>query len=311
MPELPEVETIKRGLEKQIIGLTIKSVEILNPKTFQGDPNAIKNYRIVGVRRMAKVLIIDLEPSLRATCSDLKSEIASSFTTSRNDRLSLLFHLKMSGQVIYLKNNDNSKPLFAGGHPTKDMTGEMPNKSTRVIFHLDDDSNIYFNDQRKFGWIKVVNSHQLLEISFLKNLGPEPLEQGFTPEILETNLSRRQKTAVKVAILDQQIISGIGNIYACESCFIAGIHPTRLVSKLSKKDYLNLHKGIIQSLEQSLEYGGSTKQHFYNANGEQGYFLEVAYVYDRKGKPCRICQTPIEKITLGGRGTYYCPKCQG
>lgn len=287
MPELPEVEIIRLGLSKKITGLTIKKIEILNQKSFQGDPSKVTGSKIIKVWRRAKMLGID------------------------STGMTLLFHLKMSGQIIFTPNPRILSPKpFLGGHPTKDMLGEMPNKSTRVIFEFGDGSKLYFNDQRKFGWIRLVTSTEVTSHKLISSLGPEPLEKTFTSELLESQLKRRKNTAVKVALLDQQLISGIGNIYACEACFIAGINPQKLVKDLKTQEFQKLLIGIKESLLKSIKYGGSSKQHYFNESGEKGYFLEVANVYARKGEPCRNCQTPIVKIKLGSRGTYYCPKCQ-
>jgi formamidopyrimidine-DNA glycosylase len=337
MPELPEVETIKRGLEHTIIGFVITEVEILNPKTFQGDPTQLIGAKVVGVWRRAKVLGIDL---IRHQLSDTRhqtssvilseaknlsrgSRIKSGMTVNevsdsgvaiapQNDTLSLLFHLKMTGQVIFqgVGDKDQGTERMVGGHPNQDFFNELPSKSTRVIFTFSDGSKLYFNDQRKFGWILLTQNSQLSTQNFLSKLGPEPLEDGFTWEVLKTNLQRRKSQAVKVAILDQEIVSGVGNIYACEACFIAGIHPERKVHSLTEEEYQKLHKGIVESLSSGIHHGGSTKQHYVNAAGEKGYFLDYAFVYDRAGQFCQNCSNEIVKIKLGGRGTYYCPNCQ-
>lgn len=283
MPELPEVETIRLGLQKKIIGLEIKSIEIFNPKTFQGDEKSVLNAKVIKTWRAAKMLGIDLE-----------------------NGKSLLFHLKMSGQVIY----QDEKTIFAGGHPTQDMKDTMPNKSTRIEFIFSDGSKMYFNDQRKFGWIKVIDTVKLSENTFYKGLGPEPLDISFTAEVVKEQLLKHKTWPVKVAILDQSTIAGIGNIYAAEACFDAKLDPRVKVSEMNEKDFIELHKGIIRSLKDGIKYGGSSRANFVNAEGEKGLFLDYAYVYGRKGNPCKICKTPIEKIELAGRGTYFCPNCQ-
>lgn len=321
MPELPEVETIRRGLEKKIIGLKIRRIEVLNPKSFQGNPNLLRGKEILNIWRKAKILGVDL-----------------------TGNISLLIHLKMSGQIILVgsrvkgvEGSKNQKNILAGGHPTRDMLNKMPNKSTRVIFQLSYHSkpyvlskakgkvqqvsakissererswSLYFNDQRKFGWIKIVKTSDLNDDLFLKKLGPEPLEKSFTPEILKDNLLKHPKTLIKLALLDQSIVSGIGNIYACEACFNARIDPRKPTNQLTNNELTKLHQGIIDALNLSLQKGGSSKRHYINAAGEKGVFLDFAYVYDRQDQPCKVCLTKIEKITLGGRGTYFCPKCQ-
>ena len=282
MPELPEVETIKQGLSKKIVGLKIKDVQILNSKTFSGDEKQLKNKKVKSIWRKAKVLGIDLE-----------------------NNLTLLFHLKMSGQLVY-----QGKQRFVGGHPTTDMTQEMPNKSTSVIFEFSDKSKLFFNDQRKFGWIRIIDNGQLKMDNFLKNLGPEPLEKDFTVEVFKKQLLKRKNLPIKVALMDQSLISGIGNIYASEACFDAKIDPGRKVSELSDQEFKKMHQGIIKSLEDGIKHGGATRAHFVDAEGHKGYFLDYAYVYGKDKHPCKVCGGIIKKITQAGRGTYYCPKCQ-
>jgi formamidopyrimidine-DNA glycosylase len=283
MPELPEVETIRLGLQQKIIGLEIKSVEVLNAKTFQGDEITVIGTKVLKTWRAAKLLGIDLE-----------------------NGKSLLFHLKMSGQIIY----KDEKTILAGGHPTLDMGQDMPNKSTRVIFTFSDESKLFFNDQRKFGWVKVFDTDKLSENNFYKGLGPEPLDNKFTVEVLKERLEKHKNWPVKVILMDQGTISGIGNIYAAEACFLAQIDPRTKVSELKEKDFELLHKGIIRSLNDGIKHGGSSRANFVNAEGEKGLFLDYAFVYGRKDEPCKICKTPIEKINLAGRGTYFCPNCQ-
>ncbi len=299
MPELPEVETIRLGLQKKIVGLKIKEVEVLNPKTFQGDSKTIQGKKILNVWRKAKILGVDL-----------------------SDDLTLLFHLKMSGQLVLVGDK-----RFVGGHPTADMVFEMPNKSTRVIFTLENPSHktlplkegrietsLYFNDQRKFGWVKVVKSDELRvmneELGMFGKLGPEPLKKEFTWQILKQRVALRKSLPIKVAILDQVVISGVGNIYASESCFNAKLDPRIRVKDLTDKQLKSLHQGIVKALRDGIKYGGSSRAHFVDSDGHKGYFLDYAYVYGRDKHPCKICKTPIEKIQLGGRGTFFCPKCQ-
>lgn len=282
MPELPEVETIRLGLQKKITGLKIRDVELLSAKTFQGNPKLASGKNVLKVWRRAKVLGVDLS-------SDL----------------TLLFHLKMSGQLIY---DDGRR--FVGGHPTLDMKGVMPNKHTRVSFTFSDGSKLYFNDQRKFGWIKLVKSKNVLGDSSIRSLGPEPLEKGFTWQMLKENLSRHKNMPIKVALMDNKVVSGVGNIYANEACFDAKIDPRIRVKDLTDEQLKKLHKGIVRSLQDGIKYGGATRAHFVDSDGHKGYFLDYAYVYGKDKTSCKICKEEIKKIQLGGRGTYFCPHCQ-
>lgn len=283
MPELPEVETIKLGLQKKIIELKIKEIQVLSPKSFIGNPKLAEGQKVLKVWRRAKILGLDL------------------------GKITLLFHMKMSGQLIF---EDGKR--FIGGHPTEDMMGNMPNAHTRVIFSFSDGSHLYFNDQRKFGWVKIVQSAKLKVQSeeILGKLGPEPLEKGFTWQVLKQNLLRHKSMPVKVAIMDQSVVSGVGNIYSNEACFDAKIDPRKKVSKLSDEEFKSLYQGIIKSLQAGIKYGGSTRVHFVDLEGRKGYFLDYAKVYGKEDYPCKGCPGKVKKIPLGGRGTYFCPSCQ-
>lgn len=278
MPELPEVETIKLGLQKKIVGLIIKDVEVRSPKSFIGKPQEIENKKILNVWRRAKILGIDVI-----------------------GEITILFHLKMTGQLIY---DDGQR--FVGGHPTPDMRDQMPNNHTRVIFEFDNGFHLYFNDQRRFGWVKIVKFGEGIPSA----LGPEPLEKKFTWQVLKTNLLRHKSMPVKVAIMDQSVVSGVGNIYANEACFDAKINPKTKVKDLNDEQFKKLYQGVIKSLNDGIKHGGSSRAHFVDAEGRRGYFLDYAYVYGLDKKPCKKCGTEIKKITLGGRGTYFCEKCQ-
>lgn len=290
MPELPEVETIKLGLQKKIVGLKIKAVEVLSPKSLIGEPKILGGKKVLNVWRKAKYLGIDL-----------------------NGDLTLLFHLKMTGQIIYVPNDNRSTindKRFIGGHPTPDMRDEMPNAHTRVIFTFSDGSKLYFNDQRKFGWVKVIENLKSKIENSLNNLGPEPLNRTFKWEILKQNLFKHRSMPVKVALMDQQVVSGVGNIYANEACFNAKLDPRIKVSQLTDQDMKSLHRGVLKALRDGIKFGGSSKAHFVDAQGHKGYFLDYAFVYGRDKHKCKKCGTEIKKIQLGGRGTYFCPKCQ-
>lgn len=277
MPELPEVETIKLVLQRKIVGKTIKDIEILSPKSFIGDTKEVRGKKVLKIDRFAKLLALDL------------------------DKITLLIHLKMTGQLIL---EDGKR--FIGGHPTEDMMGKMPNSHTRVIFSFSDGSHLYFNDQRRFGWVKIIQNSEFE----LKNLGPEPLEKGFTWQILKANLLKHKSMPVKVAIMDQKVVSGVGNIYSNEACFNARLDPREKVSNLSDLQFKRLRSGIVKALKEGIAHGGSTRVHFRDPEGHKGYFLDYAYVYGLDKHPCKVCKTIIKKIQLAGRGTYFCPKCQ-
>lgn len=290
MPELPEVEMIKLSLEKKITGEVIKGVQILNPKSFQGEVSYLLGSKIKKIWRRAKILGIDLIPK------------------SKKAELTLLFHLKMSGQIIFQPKNNKR---FIGGHPTLDMNLDMPNKSTRVIFELANGSKLFFNDQRKFGWIKLIQTPELSGQDFIKKLGPEPFDKLFTNKVLKENLLKHKSQPVKAALLDQTILAGVGNIYASEACFNASINPETKIGSLTDLQLTSLYEGILKALSDGIKHGGSSKTHFVDSDGKKGYFLDYAFCYNRAGKDCKRCMIgKIVKIKLGGRGTFYCPNCQ-
>lgn len=288
MPELPEVETIKLGLQKKIIGSKITKIQVLSSKSFIGNSNLALGQKVLNLWRRAKLLGIDL-----------------------SGNKTLLFHLKMSGQLVWRGEMGKDKEdSFIGGHPTEDMFGKMPNVHTRVIFSFADGSHLYFNDQRRFGWVRVVDSRQVTGDSSIKNLGPEPLEKRFSWQILKNNLLKRKIQLVKVALMDQTVVAGVGNIYANEALFDAKIDPRKKIKDLTDKEFKKLHKGVVKSLKDGIKYGGSTRAHFVDAEGHRGYFLNYAYVYGKDGHKCKVCGGEIQKIQQVGRGTFFCPHCQ-
>ena len=320
MPELPEIETIKIELQKKIIGSKLTKIQILSPKSLQnekGQPfdyaQGLQGRKVLNIWRRAKILGIDLSSSLR------DHEVAKQSSTDNNEiarndkKVTLLFHLKMSGQLVWKgKRGKGKEESFIGGHPTEDMLGKMPNIHTRVIFSFADGSHLYFNDLRRFGWVKVVRSEKCKVQSeeVLGKLGPEPLEKGFIWQILKTNLLKHKTQVVKVALMDQTVAAGIGNIYASEALFNAKIDPRTKVSQLTDRQIQSLHQGVLRALRDGIKYGGSTRAHFVDAQGHKGYFLDYAYVYGRSGHKCKICGAQIKKIQQAGRGTYLCPSCQ-
>lgn len=301
MPELPEVETIKLVLQRRIIGLTVKDVEVRSAKSFIGKPSQAIDKKVVGVWRRAKMLGVELVKVTRDT------------KHVTGDRIFLLFHLKMTGQLIYIPNHERSTindKRFIGGHPTEDMVGLMPNPHTRVIFSFSDESKLYFNDQRRFGWIRITKDSELRTKNYLEGLGPEPLEKGFTWQVLKQNLLKHKSMPIKVAIMDQSVVSGVGNIYSNEACFNARLDPRTKVSDLSDLHCKRLHLGILKALKEGIKHGGSTRANFRDPQGHRGYFLDYAYVYGLDKHPCKVCKSEIKKIQLAGRGTYFCERCQ-
>lgn len=288
MPELPEVETVRRGLERLIIGRQIKTATVYDsPKSF---PNAgadveqfVYGATIIAVRRRAKVLLIELSTNY-------------TFVT----------HLKMTGQLVYVGNE-----RFGAGHPTDSLVGNLPDKSTRVAIAFDDDTTLFFNDQRKFGWMKLYPTPEVMNIDFMQKVGPEPLEDSFTAEVFISRIRRRNNTTVKAAILDQTVLAGVGNIYADESLWGAKIHPATRVKNVSDEQLAVLLSELKYVLNLAIEKGGSTDKNYVNAEGKRGSYIDFARVFRREGKECpRHPGTIIIKTKVAGRGTHICPICQ-
>ena len=286
MPELPEVETVRTGLTRLVIGKTVQSVESNTAKSFPNAGPDVSHFlvgaRVVGLRRRAKVLLIDL---------------SSEYT--------LITHLKMTGQLVF-----RGKENFGAGHPNDSLVGELPDKSTRVTVYFSDGSKLFFNDQRKFGWMKLYPTIEVPNIDFMKKVGPEPLEDAFTPAVLYERLQRRKNTSIKAALLDQTVLAGIGNIYADEALWGAKIHPATKVGQLSRQKISRLHTELQHVLRLSIEKGGSTDRNYVNAEGKKGSYIDFARVFRREGKPCPRCGDTIVKIRVAGRGTHVCETCQ-
>ena len=286
MPELPEVETVRAGLERLVVGKQMQSVDYDTPKSFPNTADDVANFMIgasiSGVRRRAKVLIIDLSSSY-----------------------SLVVHLKMTGQMVFVGNE-----RFGAGHPNDSLVGELPDKSTRVTVQFSDDSHLFFNDQRKFGWMRLLPTVEVPNIDFMQKVGPEPLSADFTPTVLFDRLQRRKNTTIKAALLDQTVLAGIGNIYADESLWGAHMHPATRVSELSKEQIAILHQELQYVLRLAIEKGGSSDKNYVNAEGKKGSYIDFARVFRREGLACPRCGTAIEKSRVAGRGTHTCPTCQ-
>lgn len=285
MPELPEVETVRRGLEKLIVGQKILDVKVLNEKSFQAPENDAKEFlpgaKVKQVRRRAKVLMIDLSTNY-----------------------SLVIHLKMTGQIVF-----RGRENWGGGHPNNSFIEELPNRTTRIEFGMEN-GKLFFNDQRKFGWVKLLPTAQINGLDFIKKLGPEPLNGNPRDEFLN-RVRRRNNSVIKAAILDQSVIAGIGNIYADEALWLAKVHPEARVRNLSDKDLIRILDSAIQVMTKSIESGGSSMKNYIKADGSKGDYLEkFANVFHREGLTCLRCGHEIVKVRVASRGTHLCSACQ-
>lgn len=287
MPELPEVETVRRGLADLLVGRSVQSVKVYDsPKSYQAAPADeaafLRGHAVQAVRRRAKVLMIDL---------------TSNYT--------LVIHLKMTGQLVF-----RGEQRFGAGHPNDSLIGELPDASTRVSLHFTDESALFFNDQRKFGWIKLMPTPEVMALPFMQNVGPEPLTDDFTPQQFIERFRRRANTTIKAALLDQTVVAGVGNIYADESLWGANIDPRRRVKDVSEAEFTALYHELRAVMNLAIEKGGSTDKNYVSAEGKRGSYLDFARVFRQEGQPCQRCGTVIEKIKHAGRGTHICPHCQ-
>ncbi|MCM8799128.1 MAG: DNA-formamidopyrimidine glycosylase [Candidatus Omnitrophica bacterium] len=265
MPELPEVETIRKQLEEKVLNKKILEIIVNNPKVIKEPKRedfikGLSGVSIKNILRKGKLIILEL-----------------------SNKKSLCIHLKLTGQLIY------------PGRP----------ELSRISFKLSDGKFLDYRDKRLLGEIRLVDDwHQL---KFIKELGPEPFE--LTVDKFK-ELIKNKKTKIKVLLMDQSFISGIGNLYAAEALFRAKIHPLRKTDTLSDKEKELLFKEIVATLKEALQYKGSSVDQYVQLSGQPGDYIRYHKVYGRENQPCFICNTPIKRISLGGRGTYFCPKCQ-
>ena len=265
MPELPEVETIKRELEKAILGKKITDVIVNNPKVIKEPKKddfvkGLKGKTIKSILRKGKLLILEL-----------------------SSEKSLTIHLKMTGQLIYPGNAEQG----------------------RISFKLSNGKILDFNDRRLLGELRLVDDWR--DLKFIKKLGPEPFD------LIESEFKQmlaNRKVKIKPLLMDQTFISGVGNLYAAEALFKARIHPERPASSLSDEEKELLFKEIQDTLTEATHHKGSSVDQYVQLSGRPGEYVKYHRVYGRKDKPCTVCKTPIKRTTLGGRGTYFCPRCQ-
>lgn len=284
MPELPEVETVRRGLERTVVGKTVATVEVRVLKLFP-QPQALIDKQLVGgtiaaAQRRAKVLLLRLD-----------------------NGWTLAIHLKMTGQIVVRAKAAG----FVAGHPEKVYEQPLPHKHTHVIITFSDGTVLYFNDLRKFGWMRLVASTD--ELFEATKLGPEPFGEDFTPVYFAAALKNR-RIPIKTALLDQKVVAGVGNIYADEALFEARISPFRNASSLKKDEITKLFEAVKHVLKLGIEYGGTTFNSYINAEGSAGRMRDYLKVYGREGQSCRDCTGLVLRKKIGQRSTHYCPDCQ-
>jgi len=294
MPELPEVETIANDLKSFLVKHKVADVVILN--LLAGRENGqlnfslpifkkrIRGQSVTNIYRRAKTLVVELNKDF------------------------LLIHLKMTGQLVYRDCRHNHCQTIAGGHPIIGAGNELPNKFTRVVLGFSDGSHLYFNDVRRFGWLKLVTKKEWL--NYEKSLGVEPFSQDFSLEYFSTSIKKKMNSTIKQAILEQKYFVGVGNIYADESLFRSKINPSRKVNSLNEVEIKLLWQNIPKILKLAIKHRGTSFNDYRDAKGEKGNFVKMLKVYGRAGQPCLVCGHTLLKTRIGGRGTVWCDYCQ-
>ncbi len=344
MPELPEVETIKVGLARLLPGLKVKNVWHDWPKSFPNAPADVARFligaEVVSVRRRAKVLIIELS-SKYSLVIHLKMTGQLVYVGKErfgaghpSDDLIASLPTKSTHVIIEFEDeNENPRGMRLSAKQGKDEQqteayGGYGEGAAQSLTQLRAKSasgvgssahkqgstahgpRLFFNDQRKFGWMRLLPSVEVPEIDFFKKVGPEPLEDDFTASMFMERIGKRKNSNIKSVLLDQTVIAGVGNIYADESLWLAKIHPATVVSKIPKTKLVALYDGLLQVLKLSIEKGGSTDKNYVDAEGKKGSYLSFANVFRREGQPCPRCGAIIEKTRVAGRGTHFCPREQ-
>lgn len=270
MPELPEVETVRRGLAPHLVGRTIERVVVrerrLRWPIARGFERSLAGRRIRAVDRRGKYLLVDLGDGR------------------------VILHLGMTGRLSLIT---PGRALLKHDHFDLELSGDLV---------------LRFNDSRRFGaalwWPASQPKHVLL-----KHMGPEPLTGAFNADYL-ARLARGRSAPVKNFLMDGRVVVGVGNIYAVEALFRAGIRPSRAAGRVTRAEYEKLAGAVREVLNDAIKAGGTTFRDFLDSNGEPGYFVQKLFVYGRAGQPCRRCRTPIKRLVIGQRSSYYCPKCQ-
>ncbi|OGD65791.1 hypothetical protein A2215_01075 [Candidatus Berkelbacteria bacterium RIFOXYA2_FULL_43_10] len=293
MPELPEVQTIVNGLNKVVVGKKMTDFESRDKKVVQFRLEEVVGSKILDVDRIAKLVIFNL-----------------------NNEKSILVHLKMTGQFIWEKDPGVGKfslrHRVTGGHPTEAMLERMPHKHTRAIFTFNDRSRLYFNDLRRFGWMKIIQNSKgkIQNIGNLFNFGVDALSNEFDAKYLKKQAERFPNKKIKQFLMDQSIVGGIGNIYSDEGLFFAGIHPERKLKDIKMDEWKKVQEGVARALNLGIKHGGYSADTYINAIGEKGKAQEYLNVYGKDGRECKQCKSIIKKVKIGGRTSRFCSKCQ-
>lgn len=297
MPELPEVESLRRGLVRAVVGQRVRKVRVLAPKLVSGKGNVrtasaaktrafeqgLKGARLTAINRRAKNLLFHFGP-----------------------QKIMLVHLKMTGQLVY---QEKHKRPVIGGHPIELSEHELPNKHTRIIFTLTRGA-LYYNDTRMFGYLLYYPSRHLFETGeHFAELGLEPTDKVFTLEYFAKRIKEKSGVLKKI-LMDQAVVTGLGNIYADEVCFEAGVRPTRRTNTLSKVEVGKLYRAIKRIIPAAIKEGGSSVASYLLADGSRGNYARSHKVYGKSGQNCPKCRAPLTTIKLNARTTVFCKRCQ-
>ncbi|MCX7996260.1 MAG: bifunctional DNA-formamidopyrimidine glycosylase/DNA-(apurinic or apyrimidinic site) lyase [Patescibacteria group bacterium] len=281
MPELPEVETIRRALEQVLPRKQITGIRVYYPRSFSGDPAAIIGKQITSIGRKGKILNIRL-----------------------NSESYLNVHLKMSGQLLYASSRESAEfPVVVPLEPSSTGLSRMPSRVTRVEIEFADGALLFFNDQRKFGWIRHATVAEGTD-------APDVTGPAFTQEYF-AEICAGTSRDIKTVLLDQSKIAGVGNVYANDALFTAGIRPDRSADSLTGNEIRRLHRAVIETIQEGIARKGTSATSIYvTPDGSKGSYQLIFRVYSREGQPCHICGSPILRKKKGGRSNFWCPICQ-
>lgn len=297
MPELPEVESLRRSLKPYIVGKTIQSIIVHKPKLVSGAGTvrqALESKKQEFETQIIGAEILDI------------TRIAKNIIIHLSTGQIILVHLKMTGQLVYQDDNQNK---VLGGHPIQLSESQLPNQHSHIIFELNQ-GTLFYNDVRMFGYVLLFpNLDELYKIGHFDKIGLDPFDPNFTAKYLYKNL-KTKKSKLKTVLLEQSIVTGLGNIYADEVCFRAGILPTRIANTLSKKEVDKLHQAIIEIIPKAVEMGGSSIANYIMADGSRGTYAREHKVYGKAGKLCVKCEQILQKTIINSRTTVFCQFCQ-
>jgi len=302
MPELPEVESLRLSLLPYLESQKIVSTKVLLPKIVSGKGTK---------RKSDEKKVRDFEKNTSNKIIKKISRRAKNIIIKFEDNSLILIHLKMTGQLVFQKENQKTSrnSIVFGGHPIQLSEQKLPNKHSYIIFEMDN-GTLFYNDVRQFGYVLYYqNEVELEKEKHFEGLGWEPLDENFTEKVFITEMKKR-KGILKKLFLDQKVVVGLGNIYADEVAFEGGVRPYRKVESLTKNELKKIYQAIKKIIPKAIELGGSSVSDYLLADGSRGNYAREHKVYKRAGKACLTCGTELIKIDLAGRTTVYCPKCQ-